>query len=119
MIIGSMAGLLPLLYLLIRFSGIWSAIIIALAGFVMVCTYAVTVVFGQELLPHNVGLASGLTLGFGIGLGGVGATLLGWVADHFGLPAVFHVMVLFPLIGLLLALFLPGRQELKRIVSQS
>jgi FSR family fosmidomycin resistance protein-like MFS transporter len=116
-IIGSMAGLLPLLYLFNLFSGIWGAIVIALAGFVMVSTYAITVVFGQELLPHNVGLASGLMLGFAVGAGGVGATLLGWVADHLGLPAVFHAMVLLPLIGLLLALFLPGRQEMKRIGS--
>jgi FSR family fosmidomycin resistance protein-like MFS transporter len=118
-IIGSMAGLVPLLYLFNLFSGIWGVIVIALAGFVMVSTYAVTVVFGQELLPNNVGLASGLTLGFGIGMGGVGATILGWVADHLGLPAVFHVMVLLPLTGLLLAMFLPGRQELKKHNAQA
>ena len=116
-IIGSMAGLAPLLYLFTLSSGIWSVIVVALAGFVVVCTFAVTVVFGQELLPNNVGLASGLTLGFGLGLGGVGVTLLGGVADHFGLPAVFHVMVLFPLAGLLFALFLPGRGEIKKITS--
>ncbi len=116
-IIGSMAGLAPLLYLFTLSSGIWSVIVVALAGFVVVCTFAITVVFGQELLPNNVGLASGLTLGFGLGLGGVGVTLLGGVADHFGLPAVFHVMVLFPLAGLLFALFLPGRVEIKKITS--
>lgn len=118
-IIGSMAALLPLLYLLTMLSGIWSVIVVAAAGFAVISTFAVTVVFGQELLPHNIGLASGLTLGFGIGMGGVGTTMLGWVADHMGLPAVFHAMLLFPLIGLLLALFLPGRQELKQIIGTS
>gem|GEM_PF-3931495 len=68
----------------------------------------VTVVFGQEFLPHNVGLASGLTLGFGIVMGGVSTTLLGWMADHWSLPAVF------PVIGLLLTMLLPGREELAR-----
>jgi FSR family fosmidomycin resistance protein-like MFS transporter len=72
------------------------------------------VVFAQELLPGNVGLASGLVLGFAIGMGGVGATALGWVADHWGLPAVFHIMMLFPVIGLLLSLLLPNREQLAR-----
>jgi FSR family fosmidomycin resistance protein-like MFS transporter len=45
-------------------------------------------------------------------MGGVGATLLGWIADNWGLPSIFGVMVFFPLIGLLLALFLPGKKRL-------
>ena len=111
----SMAVLLPLLYLLTVLSGVWSTIVVALAGFATVSTFALTVVFGQELLPNNVGLASGLMLGFGVGTGGIGATLLGWVADHFGLPAVFQAMVLLPFLGLLFALLLPGRRELAKI----
>ena len=76
--------------------------------------FAITVVFGQELLPNNVGLASGLTLGFGVGAGGIGAAFLGWVADQWGLPAIFHVMIIFPIVGLLLTFFLPGRDALAR-----
>lgn len=111
-IVFSMALLIPLLYLFTLLSGIWTTILVALMGFTVISTFAVTVVFGQELLPNNVGLASGLMLGFGIGMGGVGTTFLGWVADHWGLPAVFHVMIFFPVIGLLLALFLPSREAL-------
>lgn len=114
-IVGSMAAVLPLLYLLTVASGAWSVVVVAVTGFAVISTFAVTVVLGQELLPNNVGLASGLTMGLGIGMGGVGTALLGWVADHLGLPAVFHVMLLFPLLGLLFALFLPGRRELKRM----
>ncbi|MGB9791241.1 MAG: MFS transporter [Thermacetogeniaceae bacterium] len=114
MIVLSMALLIPLVFLLSVLKGIWLALAVALAGFVTISTFAVTVVFGQELLPHNVGLASGLMLGFGIGMGGVGTTMLGWVADHWGLPAAFHVMVVFPVVGLLLALLLPGREEMAR-----
>lgn len=111
-IVTSMASLVPLLYLFVHLEGIWTTVIVALMGFAIISTFAVTVVLGQEMMPGNVGLASGLMLGFGIGMGGVGATLLGWVADHWGLPAVFETMILFPVIGLVLALLLPGRKEL-------
>lgn len=111
-IVASMAVMIPLLYFFPRSNGIWTLVVAALAGFVLISTFAVTVVFGQELLPNNIGLASGLTIGFGVGMGGVGATFLGWVADLWGLPSIFGVMMLFPLIGLLLALLLPGTEKL-------
>lgn len=111
-IVASMAALVPLLYLFVHLEGIWTTVIVALMGFAIISTFAVTVVLGQEMMPGNVGLASGLMLGFGIGMGGVGATLLGWVADRWGLPAVFETMIIFPVIGLVLALLLPGRKEL-------
>ena len=113
-IVGSMACMIPILYLFQYISGVWTILFVALAGFVIVSTFAVTVVLAQELLPQQVGFASGLILGFAIGLGGVGATLLGWVADHWGLPAVFTTMIIFPALGLVIALFLPGREELSR-----
>lgn len=105
---------IPLLYLFPHVSGIWTLIVVALTGFVLISTFAVTVVFGQELLPNNIGLISGLTLGFAIGMGGVGTTFLGWLADRWGLPVVFKVMVLFPVLGLLLIAFLPGTGALAR-----
>lgn len=113
-IVTSMALLVPILYMFTRSEGILLVALVALAGFAAISTFAVTVVFAQELLPGNVGLASGLVLGFAIGMGGVGATILGWVADHWGLPMVFHVMMLFPVTGLLLALLLPNREQLAR-----
>ncbi|AGL03040.1 MFS transporter [Desulfoscipio gibsoniae] len=113
-ITASMASLIPMLYLFVHLGGAWTTIIVALMGFAVISTFAVTVVLGQEMMPNNVGLASGLMLGFGIGMGGVGATLLGWVADKWGLPAVFETMIIFPVIGLLLALLLPGREELAK-----
>lgn len=113
-IMGSMALLIPLLYLFTVLSGFWVTILVAVAGFAVISTFAVTVVFGQELLPNNVGLASGLLLGFAIGMGGIGTTLLGWVADTWGLPAVFRVMMFFPVAGLVLTFFLPDRETLER-----
>ncbi|NPV91635.1 MAG: MFS transporter [Firmicutes bacterium] len=118
-IIISMALLPPLIYLLTIATGIWSFLVMVCTGFAVISTFAVTVVFGQELLPNNVGLASGLTLGLGIGLGGVGTTVLGWVADLYGLPAMFHAMAVFPIAGLLLTLFLPGRREMRNREAES
>jgi FSR family fosmidomycin resistance protein-like MFS transporter len=118
-IIGSMALLIPLLFLFINVTGVWVTVVLALLGFTIISTFAITVVFGQELLPHNIGLASGLMLGFAVGMGGVGTTMLGWVADHWGLPAVFRTMILFPAIGLITALFLPGKDKLPGQAAQT
>ncbi|HOD99426.1 MAG TPA: MFS transporter [Kiritimatiellia bacterium] len=112
LIVASLVVMIPLLYLFPRTSGVPGLIVIALAGFALIATFATTVVLGQELLPNNVGLASGLTLGFGVGTGGIGATLLGAVADRWGLPMIFNWMIGFTLVGLLLALMLPGSAAL-------
>ncbi len=117
-IVTSMSLMIPLLYFFPRTQGIWTLVVVALAGFSLISTFAVTVVLAQELLPNNIGLASGLTLGFGVGMGGVGATLLGWVADTWGLPAIFPVMIFFPVTGLLLSLLLPGKMKLEAAKSQ-
>lgn len=112
-IITSLALMIPLLYLFPRCTGVLALLVIALSGFTLISTFAITVVLGQELLPKNVGLASGLTLGFAVGTGGIGATFLGWVADHWGLPSIFQVMVVFILIALFLAVFLPSKEQLQ------
>jgi FSR family fosmidomycin resistance protein-like MFS transporter len=70
-------------------------------------SFSVTVVMGQEYLPGRLGLASGVTLGAAIGLGGVAAALLGVLADAAGLTAVMWTIALLPIPGLLLALTLP------------
>jgi len=82
-------------------------VLLALLGFVLVSTFTVSVVAGQAYLPRNPGLASGLIVGFAIGAGGVGASALGWVADHWGLTAALGTSAVMPLAGFLVALFLP------------
>jgi FSR family fosmidomycin resistance protein-like MFS transporter len=80
----------------------------ALAGAATVATFAVTIVMGQEYLPARIGVASGVTIGLSIGLGGVGAPLLGLLANADGLRTVFALLAVFPLLALLLAQWLPG-----------
>src|SRR6185503_15564959 len=67
----------------------------------------ITVVLGQAYLPSRYGLASGVTLGLAIGIGGLEATALGVVADAWGLHAVLWTIALIPLPSILLAVSLP------------
>ena len=69
---------------------------------------------GQEYLPGRIGTAAGVTLGFSIGLGGVGAPLFGVIADNYGLPAMMLTLATLPVVGLALALSLPRRREPSR-----
>ena len=82
-------------------------VLLALLGFVLVSTFTVSVVLGQAYLPKHPGMASGLIVGFAIGAGGVGASALGWVADHWGLTAALGISAVMPMVGFLVALFLP------------
>jgi MFS transporter, FSR family, fosmidomycin resistance protein len=108
-LIGSMLALPPLLtgYLL---SGPAMALVFAtVAGAATIATFAVTIVMGQEYLPGRLGVSSGVTIGLSIGLGGVGAPLLGLLGDAHGLRAVFVVIAALPLLALALSFALPAR----------
>jgi FSR family fosmidomycin resistance protein-like MFS transporter len=72
-----------------------------------VSTFTVSVVLGQAYMPRNVGMASGLIVGFAIGTAGLGVTVMGWVADHWGVVTALWVSGLMPLLGFLVALTLP------------
>lgn len=102
---------IPLLWLFLFSSGTWTLPLAALSGFVLISTFSVTVVYAQELIPHNVGLASGLTLGFAFGVGALGGLVFGAAADIWGIPAVLKVICLLPIPALLLALALPDEKK--------
>jgi MFS transporter, FSR family, fosmidomycin resistance protein len=97
----------PLAVAFLLASGIWTFVLLAALGFVLVSTFTVTVVLGQAYMPRNLGMASGLIVGFAIGAGGVGATALGWVADHWGLSSALWISALTPILGCALSLTLP------------
>jgi MFS transporter, FSR family, fosmidomycin resistance protein len=84
---------------------------LGLFGAVLVSTFTVSVVLGQAYFPRNAGMASGLIVGFAIGTGGIGVTLLGVVADHWGLPTALWISALLPLLGFLVALGLPAPRD--------
>ena len=98
------SALFPLVFMT---HGIARFVALAAVGMAMISTFTVTVVMGQELLPNNLGIASGLMAGFAIGTGGVGVTLLGVIADHFGAPAALKSIMVLPLVGLIISCFIP------------
>jgi FSR family fosmidomycin resistance protein-like MFS transporter len=103
----SMILLPPLIFCFTLAGPLVGMALLVLVGAATVGTFGVTVVMGQEYLPGRIGLAAGITMGLSIGLGGIGAPLLGFVADSAGLSFTMLVIAALPVLGLLLALTLP------------
>ena len=82
-------------------------VLLAALGFIMVSTFAVSVVLAQAYLPRHPGMASGLVVGFATGAGGLGASTLGLVADHWGVATALGISAVMPILGFGVALFLP------------
>ncbi|MDU2064742.1 MAG: MFS transporter [Sporomusaceae bacterium] len=110
-ILFSMIASLPLIAAIPYTSGIITILLVGVAGAVLISSFATTIVLAQEMMPGRAGMAAGLTIGFSIGLGGFGTTIMGYVADHFGVPSVFTVLSVLPLAGFLFASFLPGTKR--------
>jgi FSR family fosmidomycin resistance protein-like MFS transporter len=106
-LVGSMLLLSPLLVGFLVCGPVLAVLFAALCGATTIATFAVTIVMGQEYLPGRLGVAAGVTIGLSIGLGGVGAPLLGILADSQGLRAVFELIAVLPVAALLLVLTLP------------
>lgn len=95
-----------LMYWFLSAGGIWVFVILALANILLSATATSSLVLTQKMMPKNIGMASGFTLGFSIGLGTMGVLGLGRVADIWGITWVFDILVLLPVIGFILTLFI-------------
>jgi FSR family fosmidomycin resistance protein-like MFS transporter len=73
---------------------------------VLISSFTITIVMAQQLLPGNLGIASGLMVGFAIGAGGLGVTLLGVIADRFGVETALKSILLLPVLGMGFSLFI-------------
>lgn len=107
----SMLVLPPMIFLFTLAGPFVGMALLVLVGAATVGTFGITVVMGQEYLPGRIGLAAGITMGLSIGLGGIGAPLLGLVADSEGLSFTMLIIASLPFLGLLLALTLPRGNE--------
>jgi FSR family fosmidomycin resistance protein-like MFS transporter len=106
-LVATQVVLVPLLLVLPLVGTAGATALLALIGFTTIASFSITIVLGQAYLPSRMGLASGVTLGLAIGLGGVAATGLGLVADAAGLEAVLWTIAALPVPALLLSLTLP------------
>ena len=113
-LIGSMALVGPLVLAFWASGPVLASGVMFLVGAATIASFSITVVIGQQYLPGRIGLASGVTLGLAIGLGGIGAPLFGVVADAFGLSTTMLVIACLPLPGALLALSLPRAPDARR-----
>jgi MFS transporter, FSR family, fosmidomycin resistance protein len=102
----SILGALPFT-LALPYAGLYTgAVLTVLIGLILSSTTSSIIVFAQELMPHRFGMISGVFFGVAFGIGGLGAAVLGKVADHTGIAFVYQICAFLPVIGLL-AIFLP------------
>lgn len=97
------------------FTGGWvHFLVLGALGFVLVSTFTTSVVLAQEYMPKHLGMASGLIVGLAVGAGGAGASVLGWVADRWGLTTALWSAALMPTAGFAASLFLPEPRRASR-----
>jgi FSR family fosmidomycin resistance protein-like MFS transporter len=110
----SILGILPFTMVLPYANLFWTSILSVVIGMVMASAFPAIVVYAQELLPGRVGMISGLFFGFSFGMGGIGAAVLGWLADLTDITFVYKVCAFLPAIGLL-TMFLPNIGSHKQV----
>ncbi len=102
----SILGVLPFTLLLPYVNLLWTAILSVIIGFVIASAFSAILVYAQDLIPGRVGMISGLFFGFAFGMGGIGAAVLGKLADLTSIIFVYKICAYLPAIGLLTG-FLP------------
>jgi len=100
----SILGALPFTLALPYANLFWTVILTVVIGLILSSAFSAIVVYAQELMPGNIGMISGLFFGLAFGVAGIGAAVLGAVADRTSIELVYRVCSFLPLIGLLAAL---------------
>jgi FSR family fosmidomycin resistance protein-like MFS transporter len=103
----SILGIAPFALILPYADLLWTGILTFVIGLILSSAFSAIVVFAQELMPGKVGAVSGLFFGFAFGIGGIGAAVLGGLADRHGIEFVYRVCAYLPLLGMVAA-FLPN-----------
>ncbi|WP_312671156.1 MFS transporter [Pseudescherichia sp.] len=107
---GSILGVAPFTLVLPYASLYWTGVLTAIIGFILASAFSAILVYAQELLPGRIGMVSGLFFGFAFGMGGLGAAVLGLVADHTNIFVVYKICAFLPLLGML-TIFLPDNRH--------
>ncbi|WP_158783840.1 MFS transporter [Pantoea sp. BAV 3049] len=105
----SILGVAPFTLLLPHASLMWTGVLSVIIGFILASAFSAILVYAQELMPGRIGMVSGLFFGFAFGMGGLGAAVLGVVADHTSINFVYQICAYLPLLGIL-TVFLPDNR---------
>jgi len=106
----SILGVAPFTLLLPHANLWWTGALSVVIGFILASAFSAILVYAQELMPGRIGMVSGLFFGFAFGMGGLGAAVLGLVADHSSIDVVYQICAYLPLLGILTA-FLPDNRR--------
>ncbi|WP_269791362.1 MFS transporter [Stenotrophomonas sp. Iso1] len=106
----SILGVAPFALMLPYANLQWTTVLTLIIGFVLSSAFSAILVYAQELMPHRIGAVSGMFFGFAFGMGGLGAAVLGVLADHTSILWVYKVISFLPLLGMVAA-FLPNRRS--------
>ena len=106
----SILGVFPFTMLLPYVDLFQTRLLTVAIGFILASAFSAIIVYAQELVPGRVGLISGLFFGFAFGIGGLGAAVLGGLADATSIEVVYRICAFLPLIGLLTG-FLPNLEK--------
>jgi len=105
-ILWSIIGVLPFTLALPYVGLFWTAVLSVIIGLILASAFPAILVYAQGMIPGRVGMVAGLFFGLAFGIAGIGAALLGWLADATSIEFVYHVCAFLPAIGLL-GYFLP------------
>ena len=100
----SILGVLPFTLILPYANLFWTGILSVIIGVIIASAFSAILVYAQELVPGRVGMISGLFFGFAFGMGGIGAAVLGKIADMTSIVYVYHLCAYLPALGLLTGL---------------
>ncbi|MFW9082737.1 MFS transporter [Pseudomonas sp. P2757] len=106
----SIFGVAPFTLLMPHVDLFWTSVLSVVIGFILASAFSAIVVYAQELVPGNVGMIAGIFFGLMFGFGGIGAALLGHLADVHGIEYVYFLCSFLPLFGVL-AIFLPRTKK--------
>lgn len=101
-------ALLPLILVFLEIGGIAGTLALMAVGFCVVGTFGITIVLSQLYLPHQTGMASGLSVGLAMGIGGIAAVALGGLADAVDLETALVTAAVAPALGVVFCLLLPS-----------
>nr|WP_235580608.1 MFS transporter [Rhodanobacter sp. Root179] len=106
----SILGVAPFTLLLPHANLMWTGVLTVVIGLILASAFSAILVYAQELIPGRVGMISGLFFGFAFGMGGIGAAVLGGLADTHGIEYVYGLCAYLPLMGLI-TVFLPDIEK--------